>query len=518
MEKLIHETVMKGEYGVTDIQKQNILRECDISVQRKIMMQLSTVIPRLADLLVTARIEAQLDQQKITTKYREIFLQKVQMLRYFVRLAALPHFMESESRFIGKNTDMREFQGILEAAVQRTGFRLHADEISQIWHSMKDWFATGNNVSSLGASHLILVYFYKIALKRIYKLLKQAGGDAPEPSGSKVRDTIDLAQSEPDFPVLNDMMILGNPFDGRMCFSPHPSHSQSVLYAQYYDEPIELDLTALSAIAPPEKDSFVPMMQIEIRDLCRSLGIKTEPEFKAIASPPATRSEWDIVSPRSANPDTDISEPVIAMDVKRPEMKAMSSALSMAAIPSDSVDLFAVVREQNITALTEFLEIVVNEQPALLDRVFVFDGKRRSLLHHAASRNDRTSVEAVLALMRVGICARVFQDVEGDTPLHIACRKGCDRVVKALLTSVDPSEMKTASTKGNWVGAHAWINTPNKRGMTPLHSAVDHESPVIVEMLLARGARKDGRDRKGRTPVMLAKRRKNETLLELLKD
>ena len=80
------------------------------------------------------------------------------------------------------------------------------------------------------------------------------------------------------------------------------------------------------------------------------------------------------------------------------------------------------------------------------------------------------------------------QDGSGETPLHIAARKG------------EKEEAELLIAKG------ADVNAKDKDGKTPLHEAARLGQREVAELLIGRGADVNARDRSGSTPLRRAVR------------
>ncbi|VVC93718.1 unnamed protein product [Leptidea sinapis] len=93
------------------------------------------------------------------------------------------------------------------------------------------------------------------------------------------------------------------------------------------------------------------------------------------------------------------------------------------------------------------------------------------------------------------------QDDDGDTQLHIAAVRGCEKSVGTLIR-VCPET--------------AWLDVPNNYGHTPLHLAVLSGHPVVTRMLVRAGASLGIRDRTGGTPLHIAVERNNLECLQAL--
>ena len=108
-------------------------------------------------------------------------------------------------------------------------------------------------------------------------------------------------------------------------------------------------------------------------------------------------------------------------------------------------------------------------------------------------------IEEVKALLDQGVDINAKDD-GGRTQLHRASLGGHEKLVRLLIS------------KG------ADVNVQEDQGFraTPLHHAVHRDHRDIVEILLAHGADIDIKDRNGRTPLDMAKRRGNAEIVEIL--
>ncbi len=104
--------------------------------------------------------------------------------------------------------------------------------------------------------------------------------------------------------------------------------------------------------------------------------------------------------------------------------------------------------------------------------------------------------EVVKLLVRAG--AEVNVTSSGETPLHVAARKGHDAVVTALLRA--PSVA---------------VDNRTSIGQTPLWSAVQSEQVEITRLLLQSGANPNARTL-GTTPLMIAAYKGNATIVRVL--
>ena len=81
---------------------------------------------------------------------------------------------------------------------------------------------------------------------------------------------------------------------------------------------------------------------------------------------------------------------------------------------------------------------------------------------HAASASGCLSV--IQHLLEMGADASAV-DMEGNTPVHVACLNGQDVVLAAILSSAAAADATASATTATLV------NAMNKSGQTPLHFA-----------------------------------------------
>ena len=107
-------------------------------------------------------------------------------------------------------------------------------------------------------------------------------------------------------------------------------------------------------------------------------------------------------------------------------------------------------------------------------------------------------------LVECGADADRAQDATGESPLHAACtaaaRPRAVEVVRVLLAAgADPNR----PTRPGVLTA-SLMREVRTRGETPLHRAAAFGSLEIIDLLLAAGARRDGRDAVGDSPLSWA--------------
>lgn len=145
------------------------------------------------------------------------------------------------------------------------------------------------------------------------------------------------------------------------------------------------------------------------------------------------------------------------------------------------------------------------------------DGKGNTALHYAAREiqftRSRQFLEALISL-RSNIEAR---NVDGETPLHVASRRGSVETVKFLLDN--GADIEARDNRGETPLAHAvlyWgfsenmslllergadVNSRNNRGNTPLHTASSHCLQIQIQTLLEYSADVDVENKSGESAL-----------------
>ncbi len=123
---------------------------------------------------------------------------------------------------------------------------------------------------------------------------------------------------------------------------------------------------------------------------------------------------------------------------------------------------------------------------------------------HVAAREGHEA--AMRVLLDVGADVNAVDELakdrpaaDGWTPLHLAVLAGKAKAAKLLLDK--GADVNPADTNGR---------------LTPLHYAAWAGDAVMVRVLLAGKADREAKDEKGRTPLALAKQRKNAAVVKLL--
>jgi ankyrin repeat protein len=121
-----------------------------------------------------------------------------------------------------------------------------------------------------------------------------------------------------------------------------------------------------------------------------------------------------------------------------------------------------------------------------------------SVANHYAARTERSAESGKRVaelLLSLGAAVNTPTGPEGQTPLHMAARRGNLAVAEALLNG--GASLEARDTKGE----------------APLRRAVNCGHPDFVALLLAHGADVNTRDRHGRTPLQAARRPEMVALL-----
>ncbi len=107
---------------------------------------------------------------------------------------------------------------------------------------------------------------------------------------------------------------------------------------------------------------------------------------------------------------------------------------------------------------------------------------------HLAVWNSRTA--AVRALLGFGAVPNQ-KTPQGWTGVHLAAMKGSREALSDLMLDWKANERHGKPS----------VNEPDRDGNTPLHLAIKHEQPMMVDMLLAHGADVNAQDAQGNTPL-----------------
>ena len=130
--------------------------------------------------------------------------------------------------------------------------------------------------------------------------------------------------------------------------------------------------------------------------------------------------------------------------------------------------------------------------------------RKRNALMYAASGGD---YESVVRLLGAGSNIN-GQDIDGNTALMLACRKGHMKVIDTMLASANTTGNTLLTLvdddHGDGSGEKCDVNVQNKWGQTALHDAAKAGNIGIVAMLVFHGGAVDAQDRWLNTPLMYA--------------
>jgi len=187
-------------------------------------------------------------------------------------------------------------------------------------------------------------------------------------------------------------------------------------------------------------------------------------------------------------------------------------------------------QQNNVKALSEALEnqcVIVEadktEEQALFETATAFeDGRERNALHFAALGKAEDSAKYLLKLSESQKKRKEFlnrQDMDGMTPLHLACEGGDCNIVSLLLkdkdvnmnlrTKRDVNVLHSAAMGGNSNVLRALYECKKRKvslddvaeAGTTLHFATDSK---MMETLLSLGANPDAKDRRGISVMITA--------------
>jgi hypothetical protein len=116
-------------------------------------------------------------------------------------------------------------------------------------------------------------------------------------------------------------------------------------------------------------------------------------------------------------------------------------------------------------------------------------------LHEAIHQGN---LGIIAALISQGANVNAASEMFNETPLYLAVIIGNQAATEALLTVKDID-----------------VNIANNQGNTPLHTAVSRGDEVFVQLLLVKGAQKDIKNKKGRSPMDLAQESVNVEIKRL---
>ena len=107
-------------------------------------------------------------------------------------------------------------------------------------------------------------------------------------------------------------------------------------------------------------------------------------------------------------------------------------------------------------------------------------------------------------------------DLQGQTPLHLVCKKGDLAFVEAMLDSGAYQNDHQEEVVEILQSKDALIDAPNSHGQTPLYAACQNGHKEVVEVLLAGGANIDAPTNDGATPLYIAYLYEHEEVVKVL--
>ena len=182
-------------------------------------------------------------------------------------------------------------------------------------------------------------------------------------------------------------------------------------------------------------------------------------------------------------------------------------------------------KNEHFQSLPEVLSFLTQER--LWDAGYS-DKHDNSLLHMACS-NHQTYL--VAHLIKLGYNCPNYRNINGDTPLHLACKAGRFESARFLIrlpvytcdlncqNSAGDTPLHIAckhKTPGVFLGYHLDVvhelvnskecnlNCPNENGNSPLHNACESGNLAAVEALLIKGCNINLRNKQGETPALVA--------------
>lgn len=123
------------------------------------------------------------------------------------------------------------------------------------------------------------------------------------------------------------------------------------------------------------------------------------------------------------------------------------------------------------------------------------DNRGWTPLHEAAVSNDYVDIAQLLISSGAYIDHKT---VEGETPIYIACKHGCEMIAKVLIES----------------GCN--INAQNNECLTPLHIACSQKNAAVIQLLLDNNADINAKDEEERSPIYIALENVNTAAIHTL--
>jgi hypothetical protein len=119
---------------------------------------------------------------------------------------------------------------------------------------------------------------------------------------------------------------------------------------------------------------------------------------------------------------------------------------------------------------------------------------------HAAAATGQSGI--VKDLVHAGADVNAAEWRLGETPMLTAFRRAPTAPLDEIMVAL--------------IDAGANVTTASRDGTTPLHGASARRRPVLVELLIRKGARLDAKDQNGLTPADISRDRGHTELMDLL--
>lgn len=157
-----------------------------------------------------------------------------------------------------------------------------------------------------------------------------------------------------------------------------------------------------------------------------------------------------------------------------------------------------------------FFLISKAESPAQLNMHNKFGS---SPIHLAAKAGNSSSLRDLI----LGGANVAERDAQGETALHIVCRKGHYESVRCLTTPLSMDDQVITSYEPPYQRLPQRLDIVNYDGLTALHLASIHRHKKIIRELVRLGADMDAPEAKsGRTPLHFAAERKDTEIVRYL--
>ena len=168
---------------------------------------------------------------------------------------------------------------------------------------------------------------------------------------------------------------------------------------------------------------------------------------------------------------------LLQMDFKSPKVKNVSRQLSVASLPCPSG-----TNETEVTALDEN-HISVMKQLMEMDALRGRDSNGRTALHIAALKDNLTAVRSLLD-REDGFADVRHRDYHGQNPIHVAAKEGHDDIVADLVMHCYMFASMRPPSAGSGRRRRSFsVNQQDLDGNTPLHLAAESGHVDVIRAL-----------------------------------